>query len=140
MTHEQEQEQDRDRDRLADEPERGPRPYVRLMAAIGAGGLVAATVAVVVSVSTDPVMQLPESVPTLPSDFSTGDLPTSLPSMPELPSDLPTDYTTNLPTAIPTEDLPTALPSDLLPSFPTDFPSLPSLPEMPSLPQAGGAS
>lgn len=114
-------------------PELGPRPYVLLMTVIGGIGAMCVVIAVVLGVSTDPAYPMPENIPTQPGQTA---LPSGFPTA--LPTDLPTDYWTNLPTELPS-DLPTNLPTDGIPSFPTDFPSLPSLPDF-SLPPLGDDS
>ncbi|GAA1317214.1 hypothetical protein GCM10009647_046910 [Streptomyces sanglieri] len=125
-------------------PEYAPRPYVRLMAAIGTIGIAAAVAAAVVGLTTDPVLRLPETMPSMPTPGQTS-LPTGFPTA--LPTDLPTDYTkpTQLPSGfLPsgfTTDLPTDFPSTFPTGFPTDVPGLPSgFPSLPELPQDGGAS
>ncbi|MFJ8620092.1 hypothetical protein ACIRD4_30190 [Streptomyces clavifer] len=97
-------------------PEIGPRPYVRLMTAVGASGLVAAAVATVLGLSTVPALPFPVDVPTPPG-------------LTDLPSGLPSTLPTGFPTLDPGEPLPTEMPS-----FPTTFPSLPEFP------QVGGVS
>ncbi|WP_369169384.1 PT domain-containing protein [Streptomyces sp. R28] len=128
-------------------PELGPRPYVRLMAAIGGIGIVAAVAAAIVGLTTDPVFRLPETMPSMPTPGQTS-LPsgflTAFPT--ELPSDLPTDYTrpTSLPSDFPTgfpTGFPTELPTDFPTALPTDLPELPSdFPSLPDFSPAGGAS
>ncbi|MFJ9211805.1 hypothetical protein [Streptomyces sp. NPDC102264] len=129
-------------------PEHVPRLYVRLMAAIGTIGIVAAAAAAAVGLTTDPVLRLPETMPSMPTPGQTS-LPTGF--ITALPTDLPTDYTkpTQLPSGfLPsgfTTDLPTAFPTDFPSTFPTEFPTgvpgLPSdFPGLPELPQDGGAS
>ncbi|MDO0914958.1 hypothetical protein QQM39_30275 [Streptomyces sp. DT2A-34] len=129
------------------EAELGPRPYVRLMAAIGGIGIAAAAAAAIVGLTTDPIFRLPETMPSMPTPGQTS-LPsgilTAFPT--ELPSDLPTDYTrpTSLPSDFPTgfpTDLPTDFPTALPTDFSTDRPGLPSdFPSLPDLSPAGGAS
>ncbi|MFE9728611.1 hypothetical protein ACFYQ5_34830 [Streptomyces sp. NPDC005794] len=125
-------------------PEHVPRLYVRLMAAIGTIGIVAAAAAAAVGFTTDPVLRLPETMPSMPTPGQTS-LPTGF--ITALPTDLPTDYTkpTQLPSGfLPsgfTTDLPTDFPSTFPTEFPTDVPGLPSdFPSLPELPQDGGAS
>ncbi|MFF5157938.1 hypothetical protein ACFY3N_17080 [Streptomyces sp. NPDC000348] len=114
------------------EPELGPRPYVRLMTAVGAIGAVAAGVAALLGLSTVPALPFPVDVPTPPGMT---DLPSGLPT--GLPGGLPTDLPSRLPTGLPTRG-PEAPPTG---SLPTSVPSLPtSFPSLPDLPQIGGAS
>ncbi|TXS40348.1 hypothetical protein EAO75_35830 [Streptomyces sp. uw30] len=128
-------------------PELGPRPYVRLMAAIGGIGLAASAAAAIVGLTTDPVFRLPETMPSMPTPGQTS-LPSGLLSAfpTEFPSDLPTDYTrpTQLPSGFPTgftTDLPTSFPTDFPTALPTDLSGLPSdLPGLSDLSQAGGTS
>jgi hypothetical protein len=131
--------------------ELGPRPYVRLMAAVGGIGVAAAVAATIVGLNNDPLFGLPETMPSLPTPGQTSlpsgiltafptelpsDLPTDYVRPTQLPSDFPTGFTTDLPSGFPT-DFPTAVPT----GFPTDMPGLPSdLPSLPDLSQAGGAS
>ncbi len=137
------------------EPER--RPYVRLMAALGGMGAVAALIGVLVGFTTDPAFPLPEKLPTLPtrpgmpSGLPTGPgtlpsgFPTGLPT--EMPTGFPTGMPTGFPTDIPTEmptGLPTDVPTEMPTGFPTDFPTefsggLPSgFPADGSIPKSGG--
>ncbi|MCZ4604969.1 hypothetical protein O3S80_14705 [Streptomyces sp. Lzd4kr] len=99
------------------------RPYVRLMAAVGAIGAGATGIALLLGLSTAPTLPFPVDVPTPPGP---ADLPSSLPTV--IPSALSTGFPTGGPGALPTS-LPTSVPS-----LPTSYPSLPDLP------QIGGAS
>lgn len=101
-------------------PELGPRPYVRLMTAVGAIGAAAAGVAAVLGLSSVPALPFPVDVPTLPGMT---DLPSGLPT--DLPSTLPTGLPTRAPDAPPGSSLPTSVPN-----LPTSFPSLPDLPQI----------
>ncbi|MER5632846.1 hypothetical protein [Streptomyces nitrosporeus] len=102
------------------EPELGPRPYARLMTAVGTIGAAAAGVATVLGLSGVPALPFPVDVPIPPG---TTDLPNSLPST------LPTGFPTLAPEAPPGNSLPTSVPS-----FPPTFPTVPDLP------RTGGAS
>jgi hypothetical protein len=98
------------------EPELGPRPYVRLMTAVGAVGAAAAGVAALLGLSIVPALPFPVDVPAPPG---MADLPT------DLPSTLPTGLPTRAPEAPPMSSLPTSVPS-----LPTSFPSLADLPQI----------
>ncbi|QGZ47238.1 hypothetical protein GPZ77_01370 [Streptomyces sp. QHH-9511] len=116
-------------------PER--RPYVRLMAALGGMGAVAAVIGALVGFTTDPAFPLPEKLPTLPVRPG---MPPGLPTGPgALPSGFPSGFPTELPSGFPTDfptDMPTSFPTD----FPTDFSGgLPSgIPTDGSVPKSGG--
>lgn len=114
-------------------PETGPRPYVRFMTAIGGIGIVAAAVAVALGASTDPVLPLPEELPTLPGPAG---LPSGFPTTP--PTLPPAERPTGPPAGGPGRS-PTDRPPGGGPSSPTGFPGLPSMPAF-SLPPLGDGS
>lgn len=127
------------------EPEESrPRPYVRLMAAVGGVGAVALVVAAVLGATTEPAVpqtDMPPPASLIPTEL----LPSGMTGVP-LPSGYPSDWLTGVPTEWPTS-WPTGYPS--LPSPTYSFPSLPELPtdyqDLPSdwpsldLPQDGDA-
>ncbi len=113
----------------AAEPERGPRPYVRLMAAIGGVGAVALVVAAVMGATTEPAVpqtDMPPPASIVPTEL----LPSGVTEMP-LPSGYPSDWLTGVPSEWPTS-WPTGGPDYPTPTF--SFPSLPELPTLTELP------